>query len=173
MRHFKLLPAAIVLFISIVFIRASHSSAAVAMWNGFDSDPAAEMDSHFAQIREDGVPMGIGGPTEFDRFDVSCSADSVRWYQDRDQIRTQDFFPDIHIYQTPCTMPHEPLISSMNFRPSNGNSDLQPASGPAEDSVSAYDSDCAKNMRIPSPASLVLVAIGLLSLRFTTRRWRF
>lgn len=172
MRHFKSLPAATVLFISVIFIRASHSSAAVAMWNGFDSDPAAEMDSHFAKIRENGVPTGIGGLTQFDRFDVSCSADSVRWYRDRDHIRTQDFLPDIHIYQTPCTMPHEPVIPSMNFRPSNGNSDLQPASSPAEDIVSAYDSDCAKNMRIPSPASLVLVAIGLLSLRFT-RRWRF
>jgi hypothetical protein len=172
MRHFKLLPAAIVLFISIVFICASRLSAAVAVWSDFNVDQASKMNSHFAKICENGVPISLEGLAEFNRFDISWSAASVRWVRDQDQTRTHDFFPDIHMYETRYTMPDEPPMPSMNFPSLNWDSDLQPAPGTAEHIISAHDSDCAKNIRIPSPASLVLVAIGLLSLRFT-RRWRF
>ena len=49
------------------------------------------------------------------------------------------------------------------------NSSIQSDSNPADDIVSFYDVDYIRSMRIPAPASLLLVAFGLLSLRLIRR----
>jgi len=46
---------------------------------------------------------------------------------------------------------------------------MQPTSNPDDDIVCYYDVDYIGTMQIPAPASLVLVAIGLLSLRHIRR----
>jgi hypothetical protein len=76
---------------------------------------------------------------------------------------------------TDKAIPDEFLTPGINFqtsipdRPSEWDSDMQPTSEPADDIVCSNDADNIKAMRIPAPASVVLVALGLLSLRYTRR----
>jgi hypothetical protein len=49
------------------------------------------------------------------------------------------------------------------------DSAIQSDSNPTDDIASYYDEDYIRSMRIPAPASLLLVAFGLLSLRFIRR----
>ena len=73
------------------------------------------------------------------------------------------------------TMPDELLTQQKFFQtsipdwPSEWDSNTQPASEPADDIISNNDVDYIKTMRIPAPTSLLLVTIGLLSLRYTRR----
>lgn len=97
---------------------------------------------------------------------------------DPDQIRGQDLYPDILIDETSFAIPDEPLMLRTNFWASTSDwplvwdSSMQPASNSADDIVCYYDVDYIGAMRIPAPASVVLVALGLLSLRYT-RRFRY
>jgi hypothetical protein len=61
------------------------------------------------------------------------------------------------------------LLTSIPDWSSEWDSDLQPDSKPADDIVFDNDVDYIKTMRIPAPTSLLLVAVGLLSLRYTRR----
>ena len=79
------------------------------------------------------------------------------------------------ISETSSAIPDEPLTLRMNFWASTSDwpdawdSGMQPAFNPADDIVCYYDVDYIGAMRIPAPASVVLVALGLLSLRYTRR----
>lgn len=179
MKHFKLFLSAIVLSISIVFVSVSRLSAAETFWSDFNGDPALTMGSRFAKIyrNELGFPISVEDPAEFNIFNITLLRDSMQWYQNLDQTRIQDIFPDFQeshfsiylrngnplLYETPYAIPDEPLT---------WNRGIQIASNPADSIIPSYDSDYIKALRIPAPTSLVLVAVGLLSLRFT-RRWRF
>jgi hypothetical protein len=72
-------------------------------------------------------------------------------------------------------MPDELLMLGMNSQtsipewPSEWDSDMQPVSESADDIIGNNDADFIKSMRTPAPGSLLLVAIGLLSLRYTRR----
>jgi len=113
--------------------------------------------------------------TEFNTFKILWSADSVQWYWDPDQIRGQDLYPDVLISETSSVIPDEPLTLRMNFwAPTSDwfvawDSAMHPTSNPADDIVCYYDVDYFRTVQIPGPASLVLVVIGLLSLRCTRR----
>ena len=97
---------------------------------------------------------------------------------DPDQIRGQDLYPDILIDEISFAIPDEPLTLRMNFWASTSDwplvwdSSMQPASNSADDVVCYYDVDYIGAMRIPAPTSVVLVALGLLSLR-CIRRLRY
>ena len=97
---------------------------------------------------------------------------------DQDQIRGQDLYPDILIDETSFAIPDEPLMLRTNFWASTSDwslvwdSSMQPAFNSADNIVCYYDVDYIGAMRIPAPASVVLVALGLLSLRYT-RRFRY
>ena len=97
---------------------------------------------------------------------------------DPDQIRGQDLYPDILIDEISFVIPYEPLTLRMNFWASTSDwplvwdSSMQPASNSADDVVCYYDVDYIGTMRVPAPASVALVALGLLSLRYT-RRFRY
>jgi len=116
--------------------------------------------------------------TEFNTFKIFWSTDSVRWYWDPDQIRGQDLYPDVLISETSSVIPDELLTLRMNFWAATPDwfvawdSGMQPTSNPADDIVCYYDVDYFRTVQIPAPASLVLVAIGLLSMR-STRRLRY
>ena len=113
--------------------------------------------------------------TEFNTLKMLWTTDSVQWSWHPDQVRGQDLFPDILIYETSYAVPDEPLTLRMNFWASTSDwplvweGTIQPASNQADDIIYNYEVDYIKAMRFPAPTSLVLVAIGLLSLRFTRR----
>lgn len=113
------------------------------------------------------------GLTKFNTFKILWSADSLQWNWDPDQVRRQDLFPDIFIYETSYAMPDKPLTSRMNFWASTSDwplaryDTIQPITNPADDVVYNNEVDYFKAIRFPAPTSLILVAIGLLSLRYT------
>jgi len=94
---------------------------------------------------------------------------------DPDQIRGHDLYPDIFIDETSFAIPDEPLTLRMNFWASTSDwplawdSSMQSASNSADDIVCYYDVDYTGATRIPAPASVLLVALGFFSLRYTTR----
>ena len=173
MKQSRLFSAALVSFIAIVLISVSHLSAAVTFWDDFDSPGSGHYDSvhHWGDNPID--------PTldldEFNTFKILWTTDSVQLYWNPDEIHGQELFPDIPIYETFYAIPDKFLTPGINSRtsipgwPSEWDSDMQPASEPADYIVCNNDADYIKSMRIPAPASLVLVALGLLSLRFTRR----
>lgn len=148
----------------------------VASWNDFGAPGSGYYDSVHHWGENPVVPtLDL---TEFNTFKILWSADSVQWYWDPDQVRGQDLYPDILIDETSSVIPDEPLTLRMNFWASTSDwplawdSGMQPAFNSADDIVCYYDIDYIGAMRIPAPASVVLVAIGLLSLR-CTRRLRY
>jgi hypothetical protein len=76
---------------------------------------------------------------------------------------------------TDKAIPDELQTLGMNFQTSihdwssEWNSEMHPDSEPTDDIVFDNDVDYFKAMRVPAPTSLLLVAIGLLSLRYTRR----
>ena len=145
----------------------------VASWNDFGAPGSGYYDLVHHWGENPVVPTV--DLTEFNTFKILWSADSVRWYWDPDQIRGQDFYRNMLISETSSIIPDEPLTLRMNFWASSldwplaWDSGMQPASNPADDIVCFYDVDYIRIMRIPAPASLLLVAFGLLSLRFIRR----
>lgn len=172
-RSWRAMPTLIV----IVFVFAPHLSSAKTFWDDF-ADGSMDV-------------------TGFDKFEVLWPADSVQWYLDQDIIHGQHrkvshwktLFTYMPSYEIPHTLPDELLTLRMNFRASTWDpispyyseigthpdwapawdSDMEPASNPAEETFRYSDADDIRSMRIPAPASLALVVIGILSMRFTRR----
>ena len=145
----------------------------VASWNDFGAPGSGYYDSVHHWGENPVVPtLDL---TEFNTFKILWSIDSVQWYWDPDQIRGQDLYPDVLISETSSVIPDEPLTLRMNFWaatsdwPLAWDSGMQPASSPADDIVCFYDVDYIRIVRIPAPASLLLVTIGLLSFRSIRR----
>ena len=155
MKHFKSFPSVLILIITIVLAFSSYLSAAQTLWDDFNSDSF--------------------NLTEFNTFKFLWSDDSEQWYLDPDQIRGQDLYPDVLISETSSVMPDEPLTLRMNFWAATSDlliawdGGMMPSPSPVDDIVCFQDVDYIRIMRIPTPASLLLVAIGLLSLRFIRR----
>jgi len=163
--------------IVIIFVFLSHLSSAETFWDDF---------------ADDSLYM-----TGFNKFEILWPTDPMQWNHDQDIIRGQHLkasqretpFPYILSSEIPPTLPDELLTLRMNFWASTWdpfspyycetevNSDrapaldinMEPASNPVEENFCYSDVDDIRTMRIPTPASLTLVVIGLLSLRFTRR----
>ena len=163
--------------IVIIFVFSSHLSFAETFWDDF-ADGSMEV-------------------TGFNKFEVRWPADSMQWYRDQDIIHGQHrkashretLFPYIPSYEIPHTLPDDLLTPRMNFWVSTWDPispyyseigthpdwapardiDMEPPSNPVENTVCYSDADDIRAMRIPAPASLALVVIGLLSLRLTRR----
>lgn len=169
----RLIPPVLISSVAIVLVCTSHLSASVTFLDDFDSPGSGHYDSvhHWGDNPID--------PTldldEFNTFKILWTTDSVQLYWNPDEIHGQELFPDILISETFYAIPDELLTPGINSRtsipgwPSEWDSDMQLASEPADYIVCNNDADYIKSMRIPAPASLVLVALGLLSLRFTRR----
>ena len=140
-KQFKLFPTLVISIMAVFMISDSYLSAAETFWDDFDGSSL-----------------------------------------DPGQIRGQDLYPYILIDEASFAIPDELLTLRMNFRASTSDwplawswglptedSSMKPASNSADDIVSYYDVDYIDTMRIPAPASVVLVALGLLSLRYTRR----
>ena len=109
--------------------------------------------------------------TEFNTFRIRWLGDSVQWYWDPDQVRGQDLYPDVLLYETSYVVPDEPLTVRFNFWASTSgwplawDSLMLPALGPSGDIVSHYDVDYVSVSQIPVPGTLSLLVSGLVWLR--------
>lgn len=177
MKPFRFFPTLLISIMVIVLVSDSYLSATETFWDNFDGnnlDPVkwGYQDRYWpiGQTWFRGTPTIPGDIATFEHHTYNS--------YDPDQIRRQDLFPNILIYETSYAIPDEPLTLRMNFWASTSDwplawdSGSQPASNPADDIVCYYDVDYIGTMRVPAPTSLVLVAIGLLSLR-CTRRLRY
>ncbi len=173
MKQSRLFPALLVTFMAIVLVGISHLSAAVIFWDDFDSAASSYYNS--VHHWEDNSKAPMSDLDEFNTLKILWTTDSVQLHWNPDEIHGQDLFHDIHINEAFNTMPDELITMQINSRISIPNqlselgTDMQSTSKPADDIVFKNGADFIKSMRTPAPGSLLLVALGLLSLRFT--RW--
>ena len=171
MKQHRWFGTVLVSFTAIVLVVVSHSSASVIFWDYFDSFESDYYNSVHQRGNNSTVPMLDSG--KFSRPKILRTTGFEQFFWNPHEIYRQDLFPDILINETLHTLPDELLTlqiishASIPERPSEWNSDMQPTSAAADDIVFKNDADYPKSMRIPTPTSLLLVAIGLLSLRFT------
>ena len=177
MKQFKLFPTLLVSIMAILLLGESYLFAAETFWDDIDGnspDPAKwgyqVRNWPIGQTWFRGVPTVSGGIITFEHHTYNP--------YNPDQIRRQYLYPDILISKTSSVLPDEPLTLHMNCWASTYDwpvvwyNAMEPALNPADDVVCYYDVDYIGAMGIPTPASVVLVAIGLLSLR-CLRRLRY
>lgn len=173
MKQSRLLTPVLVSCTAIILTVVSHSSASVTFCDHFDSFGSDYYNSAHHRGNNSTVPMLDSG--EFYTSKILLRTDPVQLLWNPDEIRGQDLFHDNLISETFYAMSDGLLTlqiishASIPDQPSERNSDIQPTSGTADDKVFKNDADYPKSMRIPATTSLLLVAIGLLSLRFTRR----
>jgi len=170
MKQSRLFPLVLVSFIIIVLGSLSHLSAAVASWDNIDYSG-----SYFDSVHHLGdnhrVPMQ--DLAEFNTYKILRTIDSVQLLGNPDEIHRQDLSCDLFMYETSYAIPDELLTLQIYSQPlvwdqlSEEGKDMQSTSEPADDIVFKNNGDYIKSIRTPAPASLLLVAIGLLSLRYT------
>lgn len=176
MKQSRLFPPVLVSVIITFLVSVSHLSAAVASWDDFGSAVSGYYNSVYHWGDNTIVPTS--DLDEFNTFKILRTTDSVQLLGNLDEIHRQDHSRDIVIYETFYAMPDELLTLQIYSRPliwdqpSERDNDMQSSSEPADDIVFKNNGDYIKSMRTPAPTSLLLVAIGLLSLRYT-RSLRF
>ena len=150
----------------------------VASWNDFGAPGSTWNDGVYHADANPAVPdLDL---TEFNVFKVRWLSDCVEWYWDPDTVQGQDLYPDVLIYSMSSVVPDEALTVRFNFWASTSDwalaydDAMQPTADPYSDIISYYDVDYVTVTRIPAPASLVLVLLGLVplaSLRMRGRYW--
>jgi hypothetical protein len=171
MKQSRLFPPASVSLIAIVIVSVSHVSAAVASWDDIDSAVSGYYDP--VHHLGDSPRVTMQDLDEFNTFKILPTVDSVQLLGNPDEIHRQDHSRDIVIYETFYSMPDELLTLQIYSQPlvwdqlSEEGKDMQSTSEPADDIVFKNNGDYIKSIRTPAPASLLLVAIGLISLRYT------
>ena len=177
MKQSRLLPAVLVSFMAIVLVSASHLSASVTNLDDFESNSPDLTKWSFQDCT-------------YNPFDSDNSRGGQEIYIHTAFSRGQDFVNELRMKSIPLisgglasptswytdkTMPDELITLGINFRTSipdwssEWGSDMQPVSESADDIIGNNDAEFIKSMRTPAPGSLLLVAIGLLSLRYTRR----
>ena len=173
MKQSRLFPPVFISFMAIVLVSVSHLSAAVTSWDDFDSAASGYYESVY-HLRDNSTALMLD-LEEFNTFKIVWRTDSVQLLGNPDEIHVQSLFNDISINDIFYVMPDELLTLQINSntsipdQPSEGDSDIKPSSEPADDIVFKNDGDYIKSMRTPVPSSLLLVTLGLISLRFTRR----
>ena len=171
MRQSRLFPPVLVSFITTVFVSLSHLSAAVASWDDIYSPGNCYYDSlvHWG----DYPVVPTSGLDQFSTCKILWTNDSVKLLNNPDENYGQEHSRDIVINETFYAMPDELLTMQINSqpsifdRPSELDGDMQSSSELADDVVFKNNGDYIKSIRIPAPTSMLLVALGLISLRYT------
>ena len=173
MKQSRLFPSVSLSFMVIVLLFvASHLSASVTFWEDFD--PTTNSNYNSLYHRQDNYTIQKLDLYEFNIYKILWNNDSVQLYSNPDEIHTHVLFYDILKNKTILFVPDDLLTRQIISKALNTNqtsewqSDMQPTPESAGDIVFNNNAD-TKSMRIPTPGSLLLVAIGLLSLRFTRR----
>jgi len=167
----RLFPPALIPFIAFVIISASQSIAVEVSWSDINSLENGYYDSPYHWGDYPLIP--ISGFDEFIAVDTILAIDSLDLVGVPGTFHVQSPSHDILIYEIFHAMPEELLTLQINSQPlisnqpSMWNNDMQSDYEPADHIVFNNNADYIKSMRIPSPSSLLLVAIGLLSLRYT------
>lgn len=173
MRQSRLFSSMLLSFMVIVLFCVSHLSASVTFWDDFDSAPSGDNNSLYRW--EDNSTIPVLDPDGFDIYKILSNNDFMQLYWNQDEIYAHVIFRDVLIDKTFLFMPDDFLtqqIFSKALGPDNTSewrSGMRPASRPADDMVFENDADYNTSMGTPAPGSLLLVAVGLLSLRFTRR----
>jgi len=155
---------------AIVILSVSNFSAA-ASWNDISSIGNNYYDS--LHYWGNDTVISTSALDEFNTYKIPIPIDSIQLDWIPDDIHRQDFVHNIFINKTLNTMPDELLTLQINSQPliwaqpSEWDNDIQPASEAADYIVFNSNADYIKSVRIPAPTSLLLVAIGLISLRYT------
>ncbi len=177
MKQSGLFPAVLVSFLALVLIGVSHLSAAVTSCDDFEGNSP-------------GLTKWSYQDHTYNPYDSGNFRPGQETYRHAAFSRGSDFGNEVRMrsmslisigsvpstfWHTDKAMPDVLLTLGVNSRksipdrPSERAGDMQPASEPADDIVGNIDADTIKSMRTPAPGSLLLVALGLLSLRFTRR----
>jgi hypothetical protein len=172
MKQSGLFPSMSLSFIVIVLFITSHLSASVTIWDDFDPATNSNFNSLYHLQANYTIPML--DLYEFNIYKILWINDSVQLYSNPDKIQVHFLFHDILKSKTILFVPDEHLTQQILSKALNTNqtsewqSGIRPTPESAVKTVFNNNSD-TKSMRIPAPGSLLLVAIGLLSLRFTRR----
>jgi hypothetical protein len=156
---------------AVVLVCASHLPASVKSWDDFDSAASGYYDSpdHWG----DSFTAIMLDLDEFNIDKILWRTDSVQLFGNPDKIYGQDLFHYMSINEISYAMPDELLTLQLNSQPSipdqplKKENDVQLASEPADDFVLKNDADNIESLRTPAPSSLLLVVIGLISLRYS------
>jgi hypothetical protein len=172
MKQSRLFPSVSLSFIVIVLFVTSHLSASVTFWDDFD--PATNSNYNSLYRRQDNYTIPKLDLYEFNIYKILWINDSVQLYSNPDEIQAHALFHDMLKSKTFLFVPDEHLTQQIISNALNTNqtsewqSDMRSAPESAGDVAINNNAD-TKSMRTPAPGSLLLVAIGLLSLRFTRR----
>ena len=171
MKQSRLFPLVLVSFIAIVLVNVSHLSASVTFWDDFNSAARGYYDSvdHWG----DNFTTLMLDLDEYNSFKILWKNDSARLHSNPDKIRREVLFQNILLNETFYIIPDEFLTqqiisrASIPEQPSELDNEIRSTSEPADDIVFGNDADNIESLRIPAPSSLLLVAFGLISLRYT------
>lgn len=170
MKQFGLFPLVSLSFMVIVLFVTSHLYASVTFWDDFD--PATNSNYNLLYLQQDNYIIPILDLYEFNIYKILWINDSVQLYSNPDEIHANVLFYDILKSKTILFVPDEYLMRQIIYKALNvdqtfeWHSDMWPITESAGDIVFNNNAD-TKSMRTPAPGSLLLVTIGLLSLRFT------
>lgn len=171
MKQSRLFPPVLISLMAIATLGVSHFSAAVASWYDVDSPGNSYYNSlHYVG---DNIIEPTSDLDRFSTYEIPRTINSVQLRWNPDEIYGRDLFHNMFINETFEAMPDELLTLRINSQPlvraqpSERDNNMHPASEPADHIVFNSNADYIKSMRIPAPTSLLLVAIGLISLRYT------
>jgi uncharacterized protein YpmB len=163
MKQARLFPSVSLSFIVIVLFVTSHLSASVTFWD--DLDPTASSNYNLLYYHQDNQTIPMLDLYEFNIFKILWINDSVQLYSNPDEIYALVLSHDMLKSKTILYVPDEHLTGQIISKALNSNQ----TSESAVETVFNNNANYTKSMRTPAPGSLLLVAIGLLSLRFTRR----
>lgn len=169
MKQSRLFPSVSLSFMVIVLFVASHLSASVTFWDDFD--PATNSNYNSLYYPQDNYTIPMLDLYEFNTHKILWLNDSAQLYSNPDEIHAQVLFHDILKSKTILFVSDEPRMQQIisNALNTDQSPEWQSDIRPTPESTVFNNNADTKSMRIPTPGSLLLVAIGLLSLRFTRR----
>ena len=173
----RLIPSVLISSVVIVLVCTSHLSASVTFLDDSEGNSPDLTKWSFQDRTYNPYDPGNSRPGQ----EIYTHAAFSRGSDFGNEVRMRSMLPiSIGLVQpifsyTENAMPDELLTLGVNSQtsipdwPPEWDSDVQSSSESADAIVFKDDGDYIKSMRIPAPSSLLLVALGLISLRYT--RW--
>ena len=170
MKQSRLFPPVLLSLAAIVILSVSHFSAA-ASWNDISSIGNDSYNS--LHYWGDNIFESTSDLDKFSAYEISLPINSVQLHWNTDEIYRQGLFHGMFVNKTLNIIPNELLTLQIDShlliwaQPSEWDNDIHPAPERADHIVFNSNADYIKSVRIPAPTSLLLVALGLISLRYT------
>jgi hypothetical protein len=170
MKQSRLFPPVLLSLTAIVILSVLHFSAA-ASWNDISSIGNDSYNS--LHYWGDNTIESTSDLDKLSAYEIPMPIDSVYLDWNPVEIYRQDLFHGMFMNKILNITPDELLTLQIDSQPitwaqpSEWDNDIQPASEAADHIVFNSNADYIKSVRIPAPTSLLLVALGLISLRYT------